>query len=319
MTGRQASSTLEIGPAPRVLITCASFEERCLGVPTRLPSNGRFASSLVCVYDDESELRERHLKSMQGELSKRGPVQLIPTSESDPVPSTRELVVRLREILADVELKTILVDISTFTKRHMLLLLRFLDEARLLPRTAVYYTEPQDYVTDLYLPMSFGLASVSAVPGFIASVPLSRPTLLVVFLGYDGDRARAIYENLDPDEVRLVVPRPAYRPEWEQRTEHMNRGLIDLIGEGALRYADSRDAQEVADQLATEILPPAVLEEYRCSVAPLGTKPQALGLYLFWRQVPRSFSIIYAQPLMHNEAFYSTGVGPTRLLLRAEA
>ena len=47
----------------------------------------------------------------------------------------------------------------------------------------------------------------------------------------------------------------------------------------------------------------------------MGTKPQALGLYLFWKKYPNSFTILHADPLKNNPSFSSVGIGKTRLLL----
>jgi len=90
--------------------------------------------------------------------------------------------------------------------------------------------------------------------------------------------------------------------------------LIKIIGQDRIRYAHSQDSLAVAGQLET-ILDKYPLAEWRCSIVPLGTKPQALGIYLFWRKNRGKFSIIYAQPLKHNERFFSTGVGRTLLLI----
>jgi len=300
--------------ADSVFITCASYEERCLGVPRRFSGDYRFDNAFVFAYDHPSEERERHLEEMKSILTQRGNVQRILTSEEDPIVGIRELVGRINELGLDPESAIINIDATTFTKRHLLLLLKALDEGGLWPSLRVYYTEPRDYITDLYLPMSTGIRTISPVTGFVGHSPLSKPTLLVAFLGYEGDRARAIYENLDPNEVLLVVPKPAYHPEWEGRTEQMNEDIIKIVGQDRVRYAHSQNSSRVEGQLK-EMLDDYPLEEWRCCIAPLGGKPQALGIYRFWRQNPGSFSVIYAQPLKRNERFFSTGVEKTWLLL----
>jgi len=91
----------------------------------------------------------------------------------------------------------------------------------------------------------------------------------------------------------------------------MNRSLISLLGEEYIEYAHSRSPLEVAFALDTLFKKKYHLADWNCLISPLGTKPQAVGLYLFWRAHRGEFSIIYAQPLLHNERYYSTGVGTT--------
>src|SRR5688572_31830241 len=49
---------------------------------------------------------------------------------------------------------------------------------------------------------------------------LFRSVLLLILLGYEGDRAMALFNNLDPSETLLIVPKPAFHQEWERSEEH---------------------------------------------------------------------------------------------------
>ena len=245
-----------------------------------------------------------------------GNVKILAAKEADPLASVAKLVDHIRGLSLDPRKAVVTLDMSTFTKRHMLLLLRGLEELGLGDSLRVLYTEPGDYVTDLYLPMSYGLKRIDPIPGFVNVQSLRKPMLLVIFLGYEGNRAKALLENLDPNETLLIVPKPAYHKEWEGRTEYMNRDLIALLGEQNIKYAHSQDPLKVEEQIS-EIFQNSDyrLDKWNCCIAPLGTKPQTLGLFLYWRTNPGQFSIIYAQPLKHNQSFYSQGVGRTWLLL----
>ena len=87
------------------------------------------------------------------------------------------------------------LDISTFTKRHLLLLLHALDHAGLWESLRILYTEPRDYVVDMYLPMSMGIRDVAPIPGFTNLNPPDQPVLLIIMLGYEGDRAMLCSNN----------------------------------------------------------------------------------------------------------------------------
>jgi hypothetical protein len=90
-----------------------------------------------------------------------------------------------------------------------------------------------------------------------------------------------------------------------------------MVGNKKIRYANSLDSQLVFESLQ-KILVEFPFDKWRWSIVPLGTKPQIIGLYMFWRQNKDLFSIIYASPLKHNYPFYSKGLGKTWLLKDVE-
>jgi len=297
-----------------VFITCASFEERCLGVPRKFDDNYTFDKAYIFKYKHQDKQREKHLKDMVSILDTRGSIKRIVTSEDDPIPALAELSKNLKGINHSPEESIVTLDITTFTKHHLLLLFKTIDNLGLWDFLRIYYTPPKNYVTELNLPMSFGLRKISPISGFVGHSPLSKPTLTVILLGYEGDRAKAIYENLDPNEVLLIIPDPPYHKEWKGRTEKMNEHLIKIVGKDKVIGAHSKDPIKLLTKLE-KIFKDYPLDKWRCSISPLGTKPQALGLYLFWRKNKGKFSIIYAQVLRHNEPFFSTGVDEPLILL----
>ncbi|MGD0921571.1 MAG: hypothetical protein ABSA70_07390 [Terriglobia bacterium] len=244
------------------------------------------------------------------------PSERVIASEGDPAPAVAKLsheIQRRRSSSGGV----ITVDISTFTKRHLLLLLKSVDDLGMWDSLKLLYTEPKDYVADLYLQMSTGVRQINPVPGFINAESLSKPLLLVILLGYERDRAMALFNALEPNETVLIVPSPPYHAEWKGRTEEMNRDLITLIGHEKLKYAHSLDPNGLRNDLSHLLGQNGEypLHHWHCCVAPLANKPQTVGLYLFWRENPGRFSIIYAQALKHNEPFYSEGIGRSWQLL----
>jgi hypothetical protein len=298
-----------------IFICCASFEERCLGT-FRIFDNYQYKHGYVFVDDQPSNKKEGYLREMCQMATASGPYEIISYSESDPTDSIAAFDKQLHQLNLNPKDSVLTLDITTFNKRHLLMLLKYLDEHGFWHSLRVLYTEPHDYVTDLYLPMSTGIKQINPVPGFVNTQPLNKPNLLLIFLGYEGDRAMSLFNNLDPNETLLIVPKPAFHEEWEGRTENMNRDLITLLGDEKIKYADSRDSLKVATTLS-QILggDEHNLQDWSCCISPLGTKPQVLGLYLFWRDHPTRFSILYAQPLKHNEFFNSTGVGRTWQLI----
>ena len=310
--------TAREGEPDDVLLCCASYEERCTGA-LRILEKYKCRQSYVFVYNEPDTRRDGYLDEMKQRLSNCGETAVIPTSKEDPFSSFGELNKKLMEMSLDRDQSIITIDITTFTKKHLLLLLRNLDMLGFWDSIRLIYSEPGDYVANDRSPNSFGLRQICALPGFVHTQPLNKPILLLIFLGYESDRAWALFDNLDPNETMLIIPRPAYRSNWEGRTERLNKNLINLLGQQRISYAHSIDSSQVASSLKAIFSKGGKysLDDWDCYIAPLGTKPQTVGLYLFWRERVGSFSVIYAQLSSSHLNLDTEGVGQVWLLKNA--
>ena len=312
---KQSLGTVRL-PDGAVLVTCSSHEDRCRGFAAR--AEGWLPSEVVLFhYDDENPIREQNHRRMESAFRKTGcQLTALRFTETDAVASLRDNLQKLREAVDRCDSRAIVIDISVFTKRHLLMMLRWLDDSGLWDRLYVVYSEPDDYLVSEFVPLSFGLKSLQPTPGFSACPDLSRPVHLVMFLGYEGDRALAVYEQIQPLKTTLAVPHPPYRPNWTGRTERFNRDLLTLAGAQAVRAVDALDPDGASAALA-EVLGGSGRDDFARIVCPLGTKPQTLGIYDYVRKTDDPPAIVYAGPLRHNHTFYSRGIGETWVLKTA--
>lgn len=303
-------------PDGALLLTCSSHEGRCKGLLTR--AVGWSPGEVVLFrYDDHNPLRDRNQRWMESAFQTIAPrVTVLPFTEDDPVESLRGNMGKLRGAVARSAGRGVVIDVSVFTKRHLLMTLRWLDDLGLWDGLHVVYSEPDDYLVSDYVPLSFGLASFQQVPGFSACPDLSRPVHLMLFLGCEGDRAWAVHERIQPTRTTLAVPDPPDRTDWAGRTKRFNRDLLTLVGEREVRKTDGLDPDAARATLA-EVFGGAGRSGVARIVCPLGTKPQTLGIYDYVRQADDPPAIVYARPLRRNHAFFSTGIGSTWLLKTA--
>lgn len=295
-----------------LFITSVNYEDRCLGISSKFDDGVTFENSFVFVFDSEKNETKDNLKKLKTILKeKSNNYREIITTESKPMDSIIEFCSCLNEKYSNPK---VILDISTIPVKNLLILLKTMDDLGLWKNIRIYYTEPLNYKTDLYLPMSIGIGEIQAVGEFIGNTSSSLQLLLLEFLGYEGDRARAVYNFCEPDETMLVIPKPAFYPSWEGKTERMNNTLLKIVGKSNTQFADPIDVDDVIATLE-DIHRKYSLTKFRWTVVPMGTKPQALGLYLFWKKYPNSFTILCADPLKNNPSFSSVGVGKTRLLL----
>jgi hypothetical protein len=283
-------------------ILAASWEERCLTLPMRAASY-RCERVLFAIYDGESKLREDHIKILEPILQNLGRVERIPSVHADPLPSVRAMLLALREI-APNRMPRVSIDISTFTRKHVLQLLNGLDHAGMSRNCQLYYTEPEDYQTHEDEAAAIGISGIETIPTLSGSNRPSRNSLLVLFLGYEGRRTLALWEHLEPHTTIAVIPDPPYRPEWRERTEAQNRYLLSCLPkENILRSHSMRPAE------TEELLERLIRTErfgspkYDYWIAPFGTRPQLIGVYRFWRRRPGMVNIVYARPVKYLQEY----------------
>jgi hypothetical protein len=300
----------EFLPSECLLIACSSHEERCEGISIRKGAwNPR--SVLLFHYKDSNPKREKRHENIR--KAHNCPVVDLSFDEHDPVEGFRANIETLDGYLRDCARCAVAIDISTFTRRHLLMTLRWLDDRGQWDNLYVLYTEPEDYQASRFIPLSFGISSMRELPGFCASADASRSLQLIIFLGYEGDRALAVYDQVQPQQTTLVIPYPPFKKGWKGRTEAFNTELIKLVGEHSVVKADALDPA-ATNSLLEEQSARKDSPNYGRIICPLGTKPQAVGVYEYIRTCKDPPTIIYASPLRHNHDFYSYGLGPSWIL-----
>ena len=297
-----------------VFICCGSPEERCKGTIGKLAPNYKANAVFLLRYTNhESQEREENIKEMKERLEKVGEIIEIAIDEERPIPIINNIIQNIEKYTAEHTKSRITMDISTIIKWHLLILLKALDLKNILKNVRFLYTEPKDYITDLFQPLSFGIRQIFPIPTYSGNYDFSKDSLLVLLLGYEGGRALALLEEMDPTDCLLLIAKPAYHKEWEERTEEMNVEIINIVGKSKIKYIDSRNPIMVSQQLYT-ILSNPEYSKYNHIISPLGTKPQTLGLYLYLSTNPPNTVLIYGAPLRHNEPFYSSEIGGSWIL-----
>ena len=185
--------------------------------------------------------------------------------------------------------KKILLDFSVMIKPYFFLLLKYLST---IPLKELYllYTEPS-----LYDEFTRGTISGKDVPGYSGAKDPTKKDALILLLGFEGDRALEVLNEVSPNLTIPVNGFPAYRPVFKDRSILENKILLeeeDIFKN--LRFAPANDPFETKKVL--EDIYSEFRNEYNISVAPLGTKPMALGSCLFALEHSEC-RIIYPYPM----------------------
>jgi hypothetical protein len=130
----------------------------------------------------------------------------------------------------------ITVDITTLTKRHLLVILKTLREALPCSTVRLLYT-PGIYGRRVSL--SWGVKSIGIVPFFGGMGGGERgPRVLVLFLGYEGERAWAVWKHVEPDRTIAVIGNPPTHPGDDKPSVRAHREILD-DSRTTVRYASA--------------------------------------------------------------------------------
>lgn len=215
----------------------------------------------------------------------------IPSSLQDP----SSCVSKLYKKLSHSESNRIGIDISCFTKPFFFLLMKILKTEYGTKSVIVFYTEPKSYLfpKGLYntYRSSSGPLRIIELPGYTGLSKRSSIRLLVILLGFDGDLSREINEDVAPEKTVIVNGFPGYDPKFKDISLISNEKLIANVKDKP-RYSRANNPFETYNLL--ESLKKDNDNTFM-NIAPLGTKPMALGACLFAIHNP-DVRIIYPMP-----------------------
>ena len=173
------------------------------------------------------------------------------------------------------------------------------------------YTEPDDYPVAKKR-LSIGNNAIEVIPTFEGNVSPNNETLLLIELGYEGDRALTVWEKYEPGKCILTVPSPPYKKEWIPRIEKQSREIIAAVGNRAIIKLNAKNPNLVEKRLEKIFNCADLHREKNWYIAIMGTKPQVIGTFYFYLKSQFKPTIIYSTPKHHTE--YSTGIGSTYYL-----
>jgi hypothetical protein len=177
----------------------------------------------------------------------------------------------------------LVVDISCAPRGHLLALLKCLAQCQRTSEQHVVLiyslVKRQAATEDFY---SYGMQDVVVVPGYPGQIRLKHD-LLILALGFEGNRAFSLYRRLAPNMTFLIVGETGEPDAMFYREQALtnNHGLIHIYGNQLLTMP-SRDPYAFCSQfarfLAEKIKP--LSEKFNVYFSCLGTKLQTVGAFL---------------------------------------
>ncbi|MGO9273880.1 MAG: hypothetical protein ACLQOO_27175 [Terriglobia bacterium] len=312
-----------------MLLCAVGFEERCLTIPSLFDRNRiSVPRSIYFEYSTNREDNGAHRGQFIEHLQNfSGAVDRLDADEEGLVRSLRESFSSLGAKISGRE-PLVLFDISVGSNRLLMRVLKVLLEARvrltlLYSEAAIYHptqveyeSEPSKWREPESLGLERGVDDVEfseEYPGYHVD---QLPDCITIVTGYNADRARAAISKVDPfllstpqGKVVWLVGLP-HLPEDQWRTSLVR--AIHKLGSEEPQYEvstfDYRDILRVLDDLYQQRC-----GQFRFTLAPLGSRLQALGESLFCYLRPE-MRVIFVTPQQYNAARYSEGCKNTWMI-----
>lgn len=297
-----------------LLVTFASFEERCTSLSKAIAGNFKGA---VIILKNKPALPETAsnlalLLEIFGDRSTVVDVRI-----DSPVATIDQFSSSVMPRIASSE-GSVVVDITTFTHEHLLILLFLLKRDGLLHKIVFTYTGAEHYGADhassasetKEVWLSRGVKQIRSVLGFPGELVPSKNLHLIIQVGFELERAQKIIESYEPRRLSL-----GFAPGFMSVTPALaetNRKFFDNLSKFV---EDTRSSNTIVDHFEFSCVNPleaknSLLEQvnkrsdFNTIICPLNTKISTIGAALLAFECP-SVQLCYAEPSIYNAENYS--------------
>jgi hypothetical protein len=299
---------------PDDLFICfASFEERCLSITAKMGAD--FLTKFAVIFVAEEPLYKKQVEHnmfrLQTELRKKTTegIFVISCQRENPIEGINQLgdVLRQCRLKAD-EGPFITIDISGFTKIYLLELLHYLAADKNLGIPRLLHT------TQRYLPtkLTRGIEQITTIPNFYGSPSLEKETVLILLIGFEPERALAVWKQFNPARaIALITNPPRYgNPDYLKYAQQNN---ADLLSKPSVEVRDVPADNPYAVKNVLAAIHEETKNSFNMVIGPFGTKPQVVGVFLFCLEHHQA-QVVYSFPASYTRSYLRRQPGPTLLL-----
>lgn len=274
----------------------SSFETRCETAFNKLSKHTiaqkHFLSGLDLTGTEVSEFRSR-LGLVVEEVSS--------LDRNDPLSAHAELRKRIGNLLSSGEAFTKIIDISTFRKEEVLVVVSTIYELTEVPENLfLCYTPAADFGQWL----SIGVDNVRPVVGYPGEIFSSKRSHLIILTGIEYDRAIAFIEAYEPSKISLgLSPRAE---SFSEETHKKNQELTDYL-ERNYQAVSSIFEFSAKDPISVALTLSNLCDanrDYNTIIAPINTKLSTIGCGVFALKNPK-VQLCYAPVNFYNTESYS--------------
>lgn len=282
-----------------VFLCCASFEGRCLSVAKNLDMS-KVAASYVFQYKEFKCQTDIKAKRLMKRLKCNSTIEL---SNSNPILLTDAFVKVLDEIVEIHLDSNLLIDITTFTREGLLVLIKLLKNRFDSSKVQLIYNCASKMSNEL----SMGPRAFRSVMGYAGLLSPAKKNHLVILFGYEVDRARALIDDYEPDLISIGTG----SKDLSIRTE-LHKRNVRFVHQLQSYYSDSFNSFEVSvrDPAETcrglqDYLNNIDSENYNVIISPMNTKLSTVGVALFALE-HNEVQVCYSEMSSYNYKSFSS-------------
>lgn len=285
-------------------IASASFEERSLSITKQIINKISFNHKFVSiVYTDKDIIGDRYntFIDQYGFLS-------IEVNSMDQIKTVDNIITKINQILETNINASFLIDISTFRRQTLLILLRLLrNTLGKNNKVQFIYTPAKEYSIGLSESekwLTKGILEVASVFGYSGIIRPSRPYHLILLMGYEVERASSLINEYEPSKITI-----GYASKGGSTTEEfyeLNKKKFDeLLSEFPNAESFEFSCVDIKECKDNVLLQAKKHVDYNVVISPMNNKISTIscGLAAFEND---EIQLAIAIPAIYNSENYST-------------
>lgn len=299
---------------PLILITAYSYEDRSIESTKKITETIQIEETIIIQYDIEVYLDSETLKKW--ERNKETIKKLLNKQKIKfkTIDCHHDSTSALNNILDIVDKnKKFIIDITCFTKNYILKLAQLFEMFNVF----FFYTRSKDIRPLTTHESSVSIDRIEPVEGFEGFMEINKKDLIVLLLGFEGNRALAFLSKYETEPIYVLISSPFFKDnqdnDWYIKTaEDSNKQLLNI--HRVFEFNENIHSLEpfaVAEEINRAIQAFDNLNNYNLCLSCLGTKLQTLGLYIYWKSHPTS-QLLYTIPIKRYD--FSTGAGTSYII-----
>ncbi|RKE55352.1 DUF6293 family protein [Sphingobacterium detergens] len=286
-------------------LTCASFEDRSSSLVKVMLGQEIDDIGIFATIDFAKEIEES--RNHMCHLLQDYKVQKIDLKISDPVFSFINIVNYCVNIFVN-EPVFLVLDISTFTHEHLLILFRVIrDYKRESDTVFVSYTSVQEYSynitehTDKWL--TKGVKELRSIIGFPGYFDPTRRNHLIILVGFEVERVIKLIESFEFEMVTLIIGSSDNPMSINNQiiNEHRYDQILTMYSHAKKMEVSLTNPQEVKTTILNYIKD---FDDYNTVIAPMNNKISTLGVG-YAAMENTDIQLFYMQANIYNTEGYS--------------
>jgi hypothetical protein len=282
----------------KVLIGTISFEKRCSAIIRSY--EGEFDLSFVYCSKEVSEYKEEHLPHFKEKSHEIRELETSYDGSVDNLQIIQDMVVAIDQLQVDQPVE-IFWDVTVTRRELISMTLLALRDLSIPYKLKVLYSDAAEYsigVPEGKKWLSKGVRRVGTVLGFNGLFYARKNFHLIVFLGLESDRIRALIEKTEPQFVTFFAPKGTFLGIDDDRDRVFKE--VQPKCSFALKYIGNDDPEQVCE----EVLVTTADRQWNYGLCSFNSKLSAIGFSLAALK-NRELRLFYVWAEAYNRKSYS--------------